>query len=189
MGAMTSRTSPADNGVHRAAAPAACRRSNAAPRARQTLPPSLRRAVLERDHHRCQVPGCTHSTYVDVHHIQRHADGGSTVIWKLIHAVRRPSCAAHNGGLLIERGAHGTLVLRHADGSLYGQPATPRVDVHAKVFSALRHLGFRESEVKAVLGALALALRRRALTLAGLPRRGRGVQLVAQVLGGSGAGA
>jgi Holliday junction resolvasome RuvABC DNA-binding subunit len=29
-----------------------------------------------------------------------------------------------------------------------------RIDAHAKVFSALRHLGFRESEVKTVLSEL-----------------------------------
>jgi hypothetical protein len=41
------------------------------------------------------------------------------------------------------------------DGTLYGQPATPQaVDVQAKVFSALRHLGFREREVRAVLAEL-----------------------------------
>jgi Holliday junction resolvasome RuvABC DNA-binding subunit len=41
------------------------------------------------------------------------------------------------------------------DGSAYGSPVSPRlVDAHAKVFAALRHLGFRESEVKTVLGEL-----------------------------------
>lgn len=54
-----------------------------------------------------------------------------------------------------ERVPGGAVVFRHADGSLYGDPSSPRrVDAHAKVFSALRHLGFRESDVKAVLAEL-----------------------------------
>ena len=49
----------------------------------------------------------------------------------------------------------GAFSFRHADGTGYGHPITPRlVDAHAKVFSALRHLGFRECEVKAVLAEL-----------------------------------
>lgn len=44
---------------------------------------------------------------------------------------------------------------RHADGSPYGQAVAPRVaDAHTKVFSALRQLGFREREVRAVLTEL-----------------------------------
>jgi hypothetical protein len=111
--------------------------------------------VLDRDHHRCQVPGCTHSTYVDVHHTQRRADGGLNVIWNLLTLCSAHHRATHSGELLIERAPDGTLVFRHADGSLYGhRAAPPRLDVHAKVFSALRHLGFRESEVKTVLSEL-----------------------------------
>ena len=44
-----------------------------------------------------------------------------------------------------------TPVIHHA----YGTPLEPaRIDAHAKVFSALCHLGFRESAVKAVLREL-----------------------------------
>jgi Holliday junction resolvasome RuvABC DNA-binding subunit len=61
----------------------------------------------------------------------------------------------HRGELSIEPGGEGVIRFRHADGTLYGQPATPQaVDVHTKVFSALRNLGFREREVRAVLAEL-----------------------------------
>jgi hypothetical protein len=134
-------------------APHTCNRP--LPRARQAIPPALRRAVLQRDRHCCQVPGCTHATYVDVHHIQRRADGGLNVIENLLTICSVHHRAAHHGQLLIERGLEGPLVFRHADGRLYGDPASaPRVDVQTKVFSALRHLGFRESEIKAVLAEL-----------------------------------
>ena len=135
------------------ATPATARRS--LPRARQTIPPALRRAVLERDQHRCQVPGCTHTHYVDVHHIQRRADGGLNAIWNLITLCSAHHRAAHRGELHIERGSEGVLTFRHADGSVYGAlPPPGRVDLFAKVFSALRQLGFRELEVKAVLAEL-----------------------------------
>jgi Holliday junction resolvasome RuvABC DNA-binding subunit len=43
----------------------------------------------------------------------------------------------------------------HADGRAYGQLATPsELEVQRKVFSALRGLGFRESEVRTALAEL-----------------------------------
>jgi hypothetical protein len=101
------------------------------------------------------VPGCAHTTYVDVHHIQRRADGGLNVIDNLLTVCSVHHRATHHGQLLIERGPDGPIVFRHADGRLYGAAPSPqRIDVHTKVFSALRHLGFRESEVKTVLAQL-----------------------------------
>jgi hypothetical protein len=46
-------------------------------RAKQTIPPAVRRAVLARDQQRCRVPGCTHATFLDVHHIRPRSEGGS----------------------------------------------------------------------------------------------------------------
>ncbi len=46
-------------------------------RATQTIPPATRRAVLQRDHHRCQVPGCRNCAFVDVHHIELRSEGGN----------------------------------------------------------------------------------------------------------------
>jgi RuvA, C-terminal domain len=56
---------------------------------------------------------------------------------------------------IIDPGGEAAIRFRHADGTPYGQPVTPHVvDVQTKVFSALRHLGFREREVRAVLAEL-----------------------------------
>jgi len=46
-------------------------------RNRSTIPPATRRAVLARDGHRCQVPGCRHVLFLEVHHIVPRATGGS----------------------------------------------------------------------------------------------------------------
>jgi HNH endonuclease/RuvA, C-terminal domain len=129
------------------------------PRAKQTIPPKLRRAILARDLRRCRVPGCAHATYVDVHHIVPRSEGGANEPTNLVTLCGGHHRAVHRGELsielIIEHGGAAGLRFCHADGTLYGQPATPEaVDVQAKVFSALRNLGFREREVRAVLAEL-----------------------------------
>lgn len=63
--------------------------------------------------------------------------------------------AAHRGDIVLARADDGALRVRHADGSDYGSPVHPRpLEIRAKVFSALRHLGFREAQVRAVLEQL-----------------------------------
>jgi len=123
-------------------------------RARQDIPPALRRAVLARDRH-CRVPGCSHAAFLDVHHIQPLSEGGRNEAANLLGICSAHHRATHRGELLIERERDGTLTFRHADGSPYGDPTAPRtIDAHTKVFAALRQLGFREGEVKAVLAEL-----------------------------------
>ncbi len=124
-------------------------------RAKQNIPPAVRRAVLARDHHRCRVPGCTHATFVDVHHIRPRAEGGGHEPHNLITLCSAHHRAIHRGELIIEREGDGALAFRHADGTEYGSAVQPRVvDAHAKVFSALSNLGFREREIRAVLAEL-----------------------------------
>jgi hypothetical protein len=125
------------------------------PRAKQSIPPALRRAVLTRDRQRCTVPGCTHSTFLDVHHVLPRAEGGRNEASNLLTLCGAHHRATHRGELLIDREHEGMFTFRHADGAPYGEPSTPRlIDAHAKVFSALRHLGFQEGEVKTVLTEL-----------------------------------
>jgi len=50
--------------------------TDAPERATQDIPPAVRRKVLRRDHHRCQIPGCMHGTFIDVHHLETRADVG-----------------------------------------------------------------------------------------------------------------
>ena len=102
-----------------------------------------------------RVPGCNHSTFLDVHHLQPRSEGGPNAADNLLGLCSVHHRAVHRGELLIEREYDGALTFRHADGSTYGAPAAPRpIDAFTKVFSALRQLGFREGEVKAVLGEL-----------------------------------
>jgi hypothetical protein len=121
-------------------------------RARQSIPPARRRAVLLRDRHRCRVPGCRNATFVDVHHIVLRSEGGGHDADNLLTLCGAHHRAAHVGALRVEGGASDGLRFFHADGSVYGERIDPvALDAHSKVFSALRNMGFRESEARAAL--------------------------------------
>ena len=125
------------------------------PRAKQTIPPALRRAVFARDHQRCRVPGCRNSTYLDVHHIQLRSEGGRNEADNLVTLCGAHHRAVHRGQLGIQGTSATTVLFRHADGSTYGRVTDPQaLDARARTFAALRGLGFREGEVRAVLARL-----------------------------------
>src|SRR4051812_22023156 len=86
-------------------------------KATQTVPPAVRRAVLLRDQHRCQVPGCRHATFVDVHHIQAREEGGAHEPQNLLTLCSAHHRACHRGALCIEGTAPAALRFRHADGT------------------------------------------------------------------------
>ena len=117
-------------------------------------PPALRRTILARDHHRCRVPGCRNSAFVDLHHLHLRSEGGPNHPENLITLCGAHHRAAHRGQLLVD-GTATAPRFRHADGSSYGRVVDPRaLEVRAKTFRALRGLGFREGEVNAVLAQL-----------------------------------
>jgi hypothetical protein len=119
-------------------------------RAKQSIPPALRRAVLLRDKHRCQVGRNT--TFLDLHHIQLRSEGGRHELGNMLTLCGCHHRATHRGSLLIEKDPQGGVVFRHADGSLYGHALEPQaLQAQAKLFSALRHLGFKEREGRVVL--------------------------------------
>ncbi|MEO8182002.1 MAG: hypothetical protein ABI895_24475 [Deltaproteobacteria bacterium] len=127
------------------------------PRAKQTIPPALRRAVLLRDQRRCQVPGCTNTRWLDLHHIELRSEGGRHSLENLTCLCGAHHRAAHRGELMLARGERGALRVRHADGAEYGQRVKPQaLEVRAKVFSALRNLGFREAQIRAAFEQLQL---------------------------------
>jgi len=121
-------------------------------RAAQTIPPALRRNVLRRDQQRCRVPGCRNATFIDLHHIELRSESGRNDLANLVTVCGAHHRAAHRGNLIIQGDAHVGLRFRHGDGTEYGHPPQPEtLDAQAKLFSALRGLGFREREVRAVL--------------------------------------
>ena len=71
------------------------------------IPPAVRRAVLHRDHHRCQVPGCSNRLWLDLHHLEYFSAGGDnseanlitlcSVHHQLLHDGAWASSAARRG--------------------------------------------------------------------------------------------
>jgi hypothetical protein len=53
-------------------------------RNRATIPPTMRRSVLDRDGHRCQAPACRHTRFLEVHHIKSRKTGGTNRVENLI---------------------------------------------------------------------------------------------------------
>ncbi len=129
-------------------------------RAVQSIPPATRRAVLQRDHHRCQVPSCRNCAFVDVHHVELRSEGGNHDPDHLLTLCGAHHRASHRGEIVITGTVSQGLVFRHADGTEYGRAVVPRtVDLQTKAFQALRSLGFREGEVRRALDRVREATR------------------------------
>lgn len=118
-------------------------------RASQTIPPATRRAVVRRDGGCCAVPGCRNAVYVDLHHVDPRAEGGGHDPEHLLLVCSAHHRAVHRGRLIVAGRASTGFTFQHADGSAYGSGAAPeRVDVAARVFLAMRGLGFKEKEAR-----------------------------------------
>jgi hypothetical protein len=132
-------------------------------RARQDIPPALRRAVLRRDERRCRVAGCRNAIFLDLHHIQPRSEGGSHSADNLVTLCAAHHCALHRGELRSTGAASdfrvlpGELGVPVRDGAPH--PPAPlsapsSLDVPAKVASALCQLGFRAADVHTVIAEL-----------------------------------
>ncbi len=75
----------------------------------RSIPPWLRRALQARDGG-CRFPGCTHTRFVDGHHIQHWADGGETSLDNLVLLCRYHHRLVHEGGFHCERSISGEVV-------------------------------------------------------------------------------
>ncbi|MCC5886006.1 MAG: DUF222 domain-containing protein [Gammaproteobacteria bacterium] len=63
----------------------------------RVIPPAIRRALKRRDGG-CRFPGCTHTRFVDGHHIVHWADGGETRLDNLVSVCRHHHRLLHEGG-------------------------------------------------------------------------------------------
>jgi hypothetical protein len=128
-------------------------------RATQAVPPSVRRAVLRRDRHCCQVPGCRHVGFVDLHHGQAREDGGAHDPDNLVTLYAAHHRACHRGELVVQGRVSSGLSFRHADGTEYGGTVSMTgADVQTRAFRALRNLGFRERKVRRALAEVTAQL-------------------------------
>ena len=75
----------------------------------RSIPPSIRRALRVRDGG-CRFPGCTHTRFVDGHHIQHWADGGPTSLDNLVLLCRHHHRLVHEGGFSCSKMPSGKVV-------------------------------------------------------------------------------
>ena len=72
----------------------------------RTIPAAIKRALLLRDR-TCRFPGCTHSRYVDGHHIKHWASGGETKLSNLMLLCSAHHTLLHEGGCRVEANSAG----------------------------------------------------------------------------------
>ncbi len=124
-------------------------------RATQTIPPATRREVMRRDHECCIAPGCRNHRFLDVHHVDLRSEGGGHDPARLAVLCGSHHRRVHAGTLNITGSATAGFVFRHADGRRYGQAIHPAaIEVAQKAFTALRHMGFKDKEVRARITAV-----------------------------------
>jgi hypothetical protein len=121
-------------------------------RARQDVPPAVRREVMRRDGGRCRVPGCRNAIFLDIHHVVLRSEGGDHDPDGMIALCSAHHRAEHRGQLIIQGRVSTGFVFRHADGAPYGRVVNPGIaEAHTQAFRALRALGFREREAHRAL--------------------------------------
>ncbi len=69
----------------------------------RTVPAAMAMALEAREGRRCSFPGCTHTLFLDKHHIQHWANGGSTSLDNLTQLCRHNHTFVHEYGWHIEK--------------------------------------------------------------------------------------
>ena len=122
--AETSRRLACDAAVVEVACDAAGRVLRTGRRTR-SVPTGMRRALEIRDQHRCAFPSCTHTRFLDAHHIEHWVDGGVTELDNLVLLCRRHHTFVHEHGYRIERTAQGTQFIAPGKRPIPTQPPLP----------------------------------------------------------------
>lgn len=76
---------------------------------------AIRRALWARDKG-CGFPGCSHTRFVDAHHIKHWADGGETSVENMVLLCSSHHKLVHEGGYIVQRDHSGELFFRRPDG-------------------------------------------------------------------------
>jgi hypothetical protein len=99
----------------------------------RSIPPALRRALNSRDQG-CRFPGCTHTRYVDAHHVKHWAHGGETKASNLVSLCSFHHRLVHEGGIQVEVLDDGAFRFIRPDGRAFDSVApahTPTFDWQA----------------------------------------------------------
>jgi hypothetical protein len=91
--------------------------------ATRAIPPSTRRKVLHRAGWRCEVPYCRSRLWLDIHHVDAWANGGTHALPNLACVCSAHHRALHDGALALERGADGRVTVTRWNGQVHRGPA------------------------------------------------------------------
>jgi uncharacterized protein DUF222/HNH endonuclease len=91
----------------------------------RSIPAALRRALHARDRG-CRFPGCTHTRYVDAHHVRHWAHGGETKPSNLVSLCSVHHRQVHEGRILVERLDDGAFRFVRPDGRAFDSAAPGR---------------------------------------------------------------
>ena len=92
---------------------------------------------------------------LDVHHVHARADGGSHERANQTSLCGAHHDAIHRGALRVDGDAGGTLVFRHADGTVYGSaPVAAAQQQLADAFMGLKSMGWKEREARQAIDAV-----------------------------------
>ena len=84
-------------------------------RKQRTVPAAMKRALWSRDRG-CSFPGCTHTRYVDAHHIRHWVDGGETSMENTMLLCSAHHRLVHEGGYEIRKDTSDSWYFRRPDG-------------------------------------------------------------------------
>ena len=87
-------------------------------RRQRTITTAIRRALWARDGG-CAFPGCTHTRYVDAHHVRHWSDGGETGVDNLLLLCSQHHRLVHEGGYEDSQGLSGSLVFQASGWARY----------------------------------------------------------------------
>ncbi len=116
-------------------------------RKQRTVTAAVRRALWSRDGG-CRFPGCTHTKYVDVHHVRHWADGGETNPDNLVLLCTRHHRLVHEAGFTIDSDNEGQWYFRRPDGRAipaFGYRNLDMIDDHLGVAGHASAEEFKDS--------------------------------------------
>jgi hypothetical protein len=103
----------------------------------RAISPALRRALWLRDRG-CRFPGCTHTRFLQGHHIQHWLHGGRTALDNLVLLCSRHHGLAHEGGFRIVVAEDGTpAFVAPGRKQMVPAPALPEVEDAVEAFRIL----------------------------------------------------
>ncbi|MBL0217878.1 MAG: HNH endonuclease [Myxococcales bacterium] len=76
----------------------------------RSIPAATRRKVFVRDKHRCTVPGCRSTRFLEAHHIRPRSEGGGHELWQLTILCDAHHLQLHDGVITIRGTAPDHLV-------------------------------------------------------------------------------